>query len=94
MKITRFLWKRQFIEKLELKHHVSRAEAEEIFRNEPCLTFVAKGIVKGQNLYRALGRTEAGRYLTVLFIQKSVGLALVISARDMSRRERKRYAKK
>lgn len=88
------LWKKQFIEKLEQKHQVLKDEVEEVFGNNPRFNFIAKGDVTGQNLYRALGRTDAGRYLTVLFIQKRAGLALVVSARDMTRRERRRYGKK
>jgi uncharacterized DUF497 family protein len=39
-----------------------------------------------------LGQTDAGRGLAVFFIYKSGGKALIISARDMSDRERKNYA--
>lgn len=94
MRILKCLWKKQFIEKLEQKHHVSKDEVEEVFGATPRFSFIAKGDVTGQNLYRALGQTDAGRYLTVLFIQKRADLALVISARDMTRRERRRYGKK
>lgn len=41
-----------------------------------------------------LGRTEAGRYLTIYFLRKVKGEALVISARDMTKKERKLYGKK
>jgi len=41
-----------------------------------------------------LGRTEAGRYLAVFFIHKRTGAALILSARDMDRKERKIYAAK
>jgi len=36
-------------------------------------------------------QTEAGRYLTVFFVLKKDGQALVVSARDMSDTERKRH---
>lgn len=42
----------------------------------------------------ALGRTEAGRYLAVLFILKLNDEALILSARDMARNERKHYGRK
>jgi uncharacterized DUF497 family protein len=42
-------------------------------------------------LYAAYGRTEAGRYLTVFFIKKSGNLALIVSARNMDDKERKKY---
>jgi uncharacterized DUF497 family protein len=42
----------------------------------------------------ALGTTESGRYLAVLFIYKNTKEALILSARDMARKEKKLYAKK
>ena len=42
----------------------------------------------------ALGKTEAGRYLTVLFIYKLTREALILSARDMAQKERKMYGRK
>ena len=94
MKIAKFLWKNEFIEKLERKHAVATAEVEEVFRNAPHFDFVAKGHVVGENVYWALGQTDAGRYLTIFFIHKPGGTAMPISARDMNRKERKRYEKK
>jgi uncharacterized DUF497 family protein len=43
--------------------------------------------------HNALGRTEAGRYLSVFFIRILGNKALIITARDMNRNERKRYEK-
>ena len=42
----------------------------------------------------ALGQTNAGRYLAVLFIYKKTKEALILSARDMAKKERRQYAKK
>ena len=44
-------------------------------------------------MYSAYGRTDAGRYVTVIFIRKFGNHALVISARDMDRKERKQYGR-
>lgn len=52
------------------------------------------GDVEGEDLYNAIGRTESGRYLSVFFIKKLNNRALIITARDMNRRERLRYEKK
>jgi len=63
MRITEILWKEQFVEKLEVKHSVSTDEVEEVFTNAPRFSFIAKGNVAGENLYRALGQTiSSGRY--------------------------------
>lgn len=94
MKIVQCLWKEQFVEKLEQKHQVSVFEVEEVFVNSPRYDFIAKGHGAGEDVYRALGRTDAGRYLAVFFVYKHGGLALPISARDMDAKERKRYGKK
>ena len=92
MKINEIIWLGQFIEKIESKHNVSVDETEQIFANHPRIHRIEKGDVMGDDLYRFLGQTDAGRYLAVFFIYKSGGKALIISARDMSDRERKNYA--
>ena len=48
----------------------------------------------GENVYSALGRTSGGRYLAVFFVYKVNKSALIISARSMTIKERKRYEKK
>ena len=88
------MWKEQFVEKLERKHRVFTDEVEEAFRNAPRFDFITKGQVAGENVYRALGQTDDGRYLAVFFIYKRGGKALPISAREMDAKERKRYEKK
>jgi hypothetical protein len=67
---------------------------EAVFRRTPRYRFIEKGDVEGEDLYAALGQTEAGRFLIIYFVHKRTGEALIISARDMTRKERKSYAKK
>jgi hypothetical protein len=68
---------------------------EEVFNDEPKFRLVEKGQREGEDVYLALGRTEAGRYLAVLFIYKRDRKeALILSARDMARKERRQYGKK
>ena len=94
MKITGVIWLRSVIDKLAWKHNVTTDEVEEVFNDSPRYRFIEKGDLNGEDLYTALGQTEAGRYLIVHFVHKSSGEALVISARDMTKNERKRYGKK
>jgi uncharacterized DUF497 family protein len=94
MYIDDFIWLPSILEKVEVKHRVSQEEAEEIFFNRPRFRFVETGYRKGDNVYSAGGPTDAGRYLIVFFIYKSPGAALVLSVRDMDRKERKRYERK
>jgi uncharacterized DUF497 family protein len=94
MKIDDFIWLPDIIDKLIFKHHVTQDEAEEVFFNHPSFRFVEKGYKKGENVYSAGGQTDAGRYLIVFFIYKSNNTALILSARDMDKKERKRYERK
>jgi len=82
------------VDKLASKHHVEPYEVEEVFRNKPKFRFVARGKRKGEDVYMALGQTNAGRYLTVLFIYKKTREALILSARDMAKKERRLYGRK
>ncbi len=94
MKTTGIIWLRNVIDKLAWKHHVTTDEVEEVFRRAPRFRFIEKGDMEGEDLYAALGRTEAGRYLTVYFLHKMTGEALIVSARDMTKTERRLYGKK
>lgn len=93
MQIDEILCSDEILEKLNWKHHVSEDEVYEVLLfGKPHFRFVEKGNVKGEDLYFAYGRTDAGRYLKILFIYKTNRKALILSARDMSPRERRRYA--
>jgi uncharacterized DUF497 family protein len=93
MEITEIIWLTQFIEKIERKHGVSTDEVEEVLANRPRFRLVERGDVSGENLYRAVGQTDAGRYLVIFFIYKNQNRALVISAREASSGERRSYGK-
>ena len=69
-------------------------EVEEVPGNHPKFRFVDKGERDDENVYLALGRTDSGRYLAVIFIYKQTQEALILSARDMARKERKQHGKK
>jgi uncharacterized DUF497 family protein len=91
MKIKEIIWLVHFIEKIERKHGADVDEVEQVFANRPRIQRIEKGDVRGEDLYRMLGETDAGRCLAVFFIYKSGGKALIVSARDMSAREKKSY---
>ena len=74
------------------KHSVSASEAEQVFFNDPLL--LLEDIVHSQQERRihALGKTNQGRLLHITFTLRQNGkLIRVISARQMSRKERMRY---
>ena len=94
MKINGIIWLRDVVDKIAYKHKVETYEVEETLSDKPKFRFVEKGERKDENVYLALGKTDAGRYLSVLFIYKKTKEALILSARDMAKKERILYGKK
>ena len=94
MRIEEIIWLDVIVDKLAVKHGVEIEEVEEVFNNRPQFRYVEKGKRTGEDVYMASGQTDGGRYLSILFIHKSSGGALILSARDMSGWERKRYERK
>jgi len=91
VRVEEVLWLESILDKLWVKHRVKREEVHEVLENRPKIMFVEKGDREGEDVYLALGRTEPGRYLSVFFVLKKDRQALVLSARDMTPAERKRY---
>lgn len=91
MRIQEILWKQRFVEKLLVKHEVSMEEAEDVLYAKCLFRKVARGRVRGQDVYAAFAQTRSGCYLVVIFINKGRGTALPISARDMDGSERRYY---
>ncbi len=69
-------------------------EVEEALGAARRFRFIETGDIGGEDLYAAMGQTEAGRYLIIYFIYKTTKEALIVSAREMTRKEKRRYAKK
>ncbi len=91
MRIEGIIWFDEIIEKLEWKHSVQPCEVTEVFVNTHEFRFVEKGHRAGENVYAAMGQTNAGRYLIVFFIYKKDRRAFILSARNMTDRERRKY---
>ena len=85
-----FDWSGGNAEKNQKKHNVTAREAEAVFFNRPLLVAPDNPHSKDEPRFLALGRTSEGRTLFVAFTLRGTRLR-VISARDMSRRERKEY---
>jgi uncharacterized protein len=94
LKISRIIWLDEIMEKVYVKHHVSREEVREVLTNSRNFRFVEKGHRPDENVYSVLGKTDSGRYLIVFFIYKINKTALIVSAREMTDAERKRHEKK
>jgi uncharacterized DUF497 family protein len=86
MRISRFEWDEANIEHLA-RHQVIPAEAEEVFASRYI-------VYKSRNdCFIALGQTEEGRFLTVVFARKH-SFIRVVTARDMDEKERKLFKRK
>ena len=94
MRIEEIVWLRTIVDKLAQKHGVEITEVEEVLSQRPKIRFVEKGDRPGEDVYMALGQSNAGRYLAVLFIYKPPREALILSARDMASKERRSYGRK
>jgi uncharacterized DUF497 family protein len=74
------------------KHHVSAAECEQIFFNKPLVTVADETHSQGEARSYALGRTDSGMLLFVVFTIRKNRIH-AISARDMNQKEKKVYRK-
>ena len=87
---TGFQWDAGHAEKNWELHRVSQGECEQVFFNRPLLVAPDTEHSQREPRYAALGQTNTARWLAVVFTIRGT-LIRVISARDMSRRERRIY---
>jgi uncharacterized protein len=74
------------------KHGVSMAEAEQVFFNAPLLVLDDALHSQTEPRFHALGKSDASRQLHITFtLRQKHQLIRVISARDMSKKERTIY---
>jgi uncharacterized DUF497 family protein len=92
-RVEGFDWDDGNARKSDDKHRVSQAEAEQVFLNEPLLIVEDPRHSVYEARLHALGRTDQDRRLHITFTLRDAASRIrVISARDMSRKERARYA--
>lgn len=91
MRIVDIIWLPDVIDKLDWKHNIQPEEVDQVLFSRPRFRKVQKGHIPGEDLYAASGQTKAGRYLIIFFIYKSTREALILSARDMDKKERRQY---
>jgi uncharacterized DUF497 family protein len=84
VRLTRFEWD-EANESHIARHGVEASEVEEVFRHDP---YVRRG---RHDRYLAYGATSNGRHLFVVLVRRGKGVVRVITARDMTTRERKAY---
>ena len=85
--IERFRWTPGVEEKVLRKHQLVRDEVEEAFFNPDLRRLKARG------RRILLSRSDAGRYILVVY-EFEKGVVTIISARDMTESERRRFRRK
>lgn len=81
-------WDQWNIEKNLQKHKVNPFECEDVFFNEPIFELVPLSAEHGEQRYYAVGKTNFGRLLTIVFNLRKNKIR-VISARVPNRKERR-----
>jgi uncharacterized protein len=82
--IRRLIWDNWNIDHI-WQHRVEYWEVEELIRNEPFFTRA------GRTRLRMIGQTNAGRYLTAFLDPEGQGDYYVVTARNATDSERRRY---
>jgi uncharacterized DUF497 family protein len=83
-------WDAHNAPKIRQRHRVEPRECEEVFGRQPLFVTDDLAHSGGEPRWLAFGRSATGRRLLVVFTVRRDRLR-VISARDMSRRERRQY---
>ena len=87
---TGFDWDEGNADKNWKKHRVTASECEQVFFNQPLVVAKDREHSKQEIRFYALGQTDAGRFLFVVFTIRQ-NLIRIVSARNMNRNEQKRY---
>jgi uncharacterized DUF497 family protein len=74
-------------------HKVTDAECEDVFFNLPLIVKSDEKHTNIEERFYALGKTERNRWLFISFTIRE-DLVRVISARDMTKKEQRKYAEK
>jgi len=90
---TGFEWDEGNLLKNWETHRVSASECEQVFFNQPLVMGDDERHSGQEPRYYGPGQTDAGRRLFIVFTVRGP-LIRVISARDMSRREKREYESK
>ncbi len=90
LECTGFEWDDGNRDKNWIKHKVSNSECEQIFFNQPLIVHFDVKHSDMEDRFYALGHTDLNRKLFVVFTIRNKKIR-IISARDMSKKERKIY---
>ncbi len=88
-----FRWDGGNIDKNLIRHNVENWECEQIFFNRPLIVLDDLGHSESEKRWVAFGKTDNDRFLVVFYTKRKT-LIRIISARDMTKRERIFYYEK
>jgi len=88
--VVGFEWGKGNIDKNWIGHKVTPVECEQIFFNQPLVVTDDSKHSQKENRFYALGRTDTHRLLFIVFTIRNQHIR-TISARNMSRKERRMY---
>ena len=94
MRVIDIIWLPHIIDKLAWKHGVTPEEVDQVLFSNPLFRKAQKGHIPGEDVYAAFGQTDGGRYLVVFIVYKQTQEALVLSSRDMDKKERRYYGRR
>ena len=89
--VISFQWDEGNSDKNWLKHGVTQLECEQAFFNLPFLVFDDQRHSQNEERFYALGRTDEGKGLFIVFTYRDQSYVRVISARKMTKTERDYY---
>ncbi len=90
LECTGFEWDEGNKDKNWIKHNVTNSECEQIFFNQPLIINLDDKHSNVEIRFYALGHTDLNRKLFIVFTIRNKKIR-VISARDLSKKERKIY---
>ena len=93
MEINRIIWLEDIVEKLLWKHDVEEHEVIEVLENRPKFQHKEAGHKAEEDVFAAFGKTNTGRLLSVFFVYTQDKRAIIVSARDMTQKERNKYVR-
>lgn len=88
-----FDWDKGNADKNWIKHKITTNECEEVFTNRPLKTYKDVKHSQNEDRFVALGISDNNRMLYLVFTIRKYKIR-IISARNMSRKERSLYEKK
>lgn len=91
LNISHIVWLEDIFDKLRWKHNVEETEVIEVLENSPSFVLKESGHVPGEDVFAAFGKTNQGRPLSVFFVYTRDERAVIVSARDMTEKEVRKY---